>query len=239
MPQKVMLVVPVIGEHLYQERLKYLKSIGMEVAVSVIEKGSSSIESSYDTAFSVPDTLRKIVEAEEKGYQAVVIDCFDDPALQPAREKVDIPVIGPGLISMLTAISIGDRFTILTVTETMIPSFWHNIHAYGLGHKVASIRAVDIPVLELHEKKEEVLRQLVNHSVKAIKEDGASVLIIGCTGMAYLRKELQRKLKDKGYDIPVIDPILTALNYANMLINIELAQSKIAYRKPPMKERSV
>ena len=72
MPQKVMLVVPVIGEHLYQERLKYLKSIGMEVAVSVIEKGSSSIESSYDTAFSVPDTLRKIIEAEEKGYQAVV-----------------------------------------------------------------------------------------------------------------------------------------------------------------------
>ena len=235
---EIMLVIPVTGKGLYEERVKYLEKVGMDVDVSIIEKGSSSIECFYDTSLSVPDTLRKIEEAEKKGYKAVVIDCACDPALQPARERVDIPVLGPGQTSMLTAMSLGGRFSLLTVTKNVVGEYWHNIHAYGLSDNVASIKVIDVPVLDLHEKKDEVMRQLIERSIEAIEKDGASVLIIGCTGMAFLKDELQQRLKNKGYDIPIIDPILTTLNYAQMLIRLGLKQSRIDYMKPPEKERT-
>jgi len=233
-----MLVVPVTGKGLYQERLEYLRGVGMDVDVTVIEEGAPSIESFYDAAMSVPDTLKRIEEAEKKGYEAVVIDCWCDPGLEAAREKVDIPVIGPGQASMLTAMALGGRFSILGVTKNVVSHYWYNIHAYGLGHRAASVRIVDVPVLELHKHKQKVLQQLVDEGVKAIEEDGASVLIIGCTGLAFLRNDLERKLRDKGYQVPIIDSILTALNFAQMLVRSGLKQSRVEYMKPPTKTTS-
>jgi allantoin racemase len=235
MSSKIMLVVPVTGKDLYRERLEYLRGLGMDVSVTVIEEGAPSIESFYDAAMSVPDTLKRIEEAEKKGYEAVVIDCWCDPGLEAAREKVDIPVIGPGQASMLTAMALGGRFSVLGVTKNVVSHYWHNIHAYGLGDRVASVRIVDVPVLELHKHRKKVLRHLVEESVKAIEEDGAGVLIIGCTGLVFLKNDLERKLRDRGYEVPIIDSILAALNFAQMLVRSGLKQSRVEYMKPPTK----
>jgi allantoin racemase len=219
MSSRIMLVVPVTGKDLYRERLEYLKGLGMDVSVTVVQEGAPSIESFYDAAMSVPHTLKRIEEAEKKGYEAVVIDCWCDP----------------GQASMLTAMALGGRFSVLGVAKNVASHYWHNIHAYGLGDRVASVRIVDVPVLELHNRKKKVLRHLVDESVKAIEEDGAGVLIIGCTGLAFLKNDLERELRDRGYEIPIIDSILTALNFAQMLIRSGLKQSRVEYMKPPRK----
>ena len=39
-------------------------------------------------------TTQKVKWAEEKKYDAVIIDCFIDVALDAARELVNIPVVG-------------------------------------------------------------------------------------------------------------------------------------------------
>lgn len=99
-----------------------------------------------------------------------------------------------------------------------------------MGSKLASVRTINIPVLELldHDKaKEAILRE----AKKAVEEDGAHVIILGCAGMSPVIREIQHKL-----NIPVIDPGNTALKMAELLVSMNLSQSKKCFPKPPPKE---
>jgi len=49
--------------------------------------------------------------------------------------------------------------------------------------------------------------------------------------------DLSRMLKDRGYDIPVIDPTAASLKFAEALVTMGVKQSKITYMPPPEKER--
>jgi allantoin racemase len=236
--KKIKLVVPITSKEFQEEHKNAMKALGRGIEVIGVKRGSPSIESFYDTAFSVPATVLKVEEAEKEGFKAVVLDCFDDPGLHAAREKVDILVVGPGQASMLMAMALGDKFSIITITDTMISSFQHNAYTLGIERKLASVRAIGIPVLELSKRVNEVKERLFEESVKAIKEDGASVIILGCTGMLGIAKELYDRLKKEGYDVPVIDPLIAAISLAEALINMGVKHSRITYRKPPEKERS-
>lgn len=236
--KRIKLVVPITSKEFQEEHKKVMEAMNRGIEVAGVERGSSSIESFYDTAFSTPATILKVEEAEKEGFKAVVLDCFDDPGLHAAREKVDIPVVGPGQASMLMAAALGDKFSIITITDTMISSFQHNAYALGIERKLASVRAVGIPVLELSKRVNELKDRLFEESVKAIKEDGASVIILGCTGMFGMAKELQERLKKEGYDVPVIDPLMAAINLAEAFINMGIKHSRVTYRKPPEKART-
>ncbi|NIM45269.1 MAG: hydrogenase expression protein HupH, partial [Nitrososphaeria archaeon] len=83
-----------------------------------------------------------------------------DPALHGARELVDIPVIGPAEASMAMASIIGHKFSVVTVLQSVVPIFHNMVAAYGFRDRFASVRSIDIPVLEL-EKEEEVKEGLV------------------------------------------------------------------------------
>ena len=52
----------------------------------------SSIESSYDEYMAIPTYLEYTIDAEEEGYDAVILSCGSDPGLDALREAVKIPV---------------------------------------------------------------------------------------------------------------------------------------------------
>jgi allantoin racemase len=103
--------------------------------------------------------------------------------------------------------------------------------------KLASVRAVDIPVLEL-EDRAKTSEALVKQSIKAIEADNAHVIVMGCTGMAGLAKEVKDRLAKQGYNIPVLDPAFVALKMVEILVDMEASQSRLAYPRPPEKERT-
>ncbi len=66
-------------------------------------------------------------------------------------------------------------------------------------------------------------------------EDGADTIIFGCTGMLGCADAVHEGLLKDGLDVPVIDPVPTAVNVAAALVRSRLAHSKRAYRRPPNK----
>jgi len=108
----------------------------------------------------------------------------------------------------------------------------------GLAGKLASVRAVNIPVLDLTDLKK-LTDALVDESIKAIEEDGAHAIVLGCTGMMGVADNLSETLKKKGYEVPVICPVDVAVKYLEMLIALDLKQSKKTYMPPPDKERNI
>ena len=73
-----------------------------------------AIESALDEAACVPPMLALVREAQDRGYDAVVIACFSDPGLDAAREATDLPVVGIQDAAMHLAAQLGYRFTVLT-----------------------------------------------------------------------------------------------------------------------------
>jgi allantoin racemase len=208
-----------------------------EVSCVGLDRGPASIESEFDEALAVPDTIAKIMEAEQEGIDAVVIDCMGDPGLEPAREVVNIPVVGAAQASMHLASMLAHNFSIVTVLDTLVPLFENTARVYGLESKLCSVRSVNIPVLELEEDQDRLISALVEESIKAVEEDGAHAIVFGCTGMKGCAAGLKVGLEALGYEnIPVIDPVIAAFKLAEAVVDLGVSHSKRTYPQPPQKE---
>jgi allantoin racemase len=207
-----------------------------EVSVVSIDRGPVSIESRCDKALAAPDTLAKAIEAEKEGVDAVICNCMCDTAVQEARELLSIPVIGPGETAMHVAALLGHRFSVIDILESWIPVVEQQAIEVGVERQLASVRAVNIPVAELRDEPR-VVAAMVEQSAKAITEDGAHVIIFGCTGMAGLAGHVGDGLRSKGITgVPVIDPAVIALKMAEALVDMGLSHSKRTYPVPPRKD---
>jgi len=212
-------------------------SPGTQISVARIDYGPASIECELDKAICVHSFLHKAQQAEAEGYDAIISDCYCDPAVKPARELLSIPVVGPAEASMHFAATLGHRFSVVTVLPNIVPTIEHLADQYGLDGKLASVRYVNIPVLELADKGK-LIDALHREMLAAIREDQAHVLVVGCTGMMGVARELQRRLKQDGYEVPVVDPVGASLKFAEALVSMGLKQSRLTAMPPPKKART-
>jgi len=208
---------------------------GCEVEVIFLDRGPASIESEYEEVLAAPDVVAKARDAEARGAEAVVVSCILDPGVPAAREQVSIPVLGPAQVSMLVAAMLGPRFSIVTVLERLIPPLHGLVNLYGHSERLASIRAIEVPVLDLRRNAPQVIKALASESIQAIEEDKAYGIILGCTALSGMGKSVQEVLRQRGYEVPVIDPTPTAIRLAAALAAAGLSHSKLAYPFPPEK----
>jgi len=208
---------------------------GCEVEVVFLDRGPASIESEYEEVVAAPDVVAKAKEAEAQGAGAVVVSCILEPGVPAAREQVSIPVLGPAQVSMHVAAMLSPSFSIVTVLDRLIPPLHGLVRLYGLSDRLASIRAIEVPVLDLRRNAPRVLEALVSESMQALDEDNAYAIILGCTALSGMGRVVQEALCQRGYDVPVIDPTLTAIKVAAALTDVGLSHSKLAYPFPPEK----
>jgi allantoin racemase len=233
---RILWINPVSGTSEFDEKIKKVlnsvKRNDVEVTVTSLSKGPPHLEyKSYEPLVLV-ETLEKIVEAERNGYDAVIIGCFDDPGLQEARELVNIPVIGPGEACMHIACTLGHKFSIVTVKKEALARLEDHVYMYGLEKKVASFRFINIGVMEMEKDPEKVYKTILREAKKAIEEDNAEVIVLGCTVETGFMDKLIEELK-----VPVVDATVVAFKFAEMLADLKkktgLSHSKVyGYRGP-------
>jgi allantoin racemase len=210
--------------------LQRLAAPGTDVDIVDVPNGPSSIESAYEEYLSVPGTLVHVQDAARKGYAGAIIGCFGDPGLDAARELVEMPVVGPAEASMLLACTLGHRFSVVTVLESVVPSLRLLAHRVGVSEKLASVRAVDIPVLELAKDRERSINRMIALGRRAVAEDGADTLALGCMSMGFLEAH---QIIASEVGVPVVNPVYAALKMLEALLGAGLRHSKRAYPLPP------
>ena len=236
---KIVYVVPGImtqtelGAEELERRKRFLQEhVGKDVLIDItdVEQGPSSIESAYEEYLSIPETVKKVVQAEKEGFDGVIVGCYGDPGLDAMREMVKIPVVGPGETSMLVASMLGHRFSIITVMDSVVPSLEKLARIVGVDGKLASVRAANIPILDLKKDIEMTKRRMIAESEKAMANERADVIILGCMSMAFMgvSEEMQEAL-----GIPVVNPAVVSLKVLEGLITAHLTHSKKAYPVPP------
>jgi len=86
--------------------------------------------------------IRNAIKAERLGYEAFVLGHFQEPGLLELRGAVDMPVIGLGEANLLAALSLGQRFGLVTIDPIFIP--WHDrqVRNYGFVDRYAGTTAL-------------------------------------------------------------------------------------------------
>ena len=172
------------------------------------------------------------LDAEKEGFAAVCIDTMSDSGVAALRSVLSIPVIGPGRTAMLTALSLGQKFSIVTMWQKWRHLYTKTISDLGIAHALASIRSIDVAPDNqalLGGKEEDIFPLLEAAALQAVEEDGAEVIILGSTTMHQSHGYLTEKL-----DVPVINPGPLTYKKVEMLLDSNLAHSRKAYPVSPV-----
>ena len=208
--------------------LNKIKGEHTELTVTCPPNGPLAIESSYDEAMCAPGVLELVKKANEEKYDAVILACFSDPALEQAREISDILVTGIEEISLHVAAMLGSKFTVLTMTDKRVPSKEAHVRRFKLEGSLASVRPLGMSVAEIEAYEKRACAQILKVAKEAAEKDGAEVIVLGCAGMAGYADVVRSDL-----GMEVIDPSSLALKVTEALVAAGVKQSKRGYYSYP------
>lgn len=192
--------------------------------------GPPSIEGYYDEVFSIPGIIAEMAKAT--AVDAFVIACFDDTGLDAARCATEAPVIGIGEAAFHLATLVAGKFSVVTTLARSVPAIEHNLTKYGLASRCAKVRASDVPVLDLELPGSKANRRISAEIARAIAEDKAEAVVLGCAGMADLAHALSLE-----HGIPVLDGVACAVRLAETVSALGLRTSKVGGYAAPLSKR--
>ena len=146
---KVLVVVPFpMSEENRLARAAQLETVqlgpGIEFHFRPVRAAPANYTSEHDSVLADVSILDACKSAQAEGYDAVCIDTMSDSGLAAARSVLDIPVIGPGRASMLVALMLGERFSILIMWDRWRHLYRKTIAELGLGARCASVRSIGV-----------------------------------------------------------------------------------------------
>jgi allantoin racemase len=157
--------------------------------------------------------ITEVVYRHSADYDAIVIGCFYDVGLREAREVSRKAVVtAPCQSSLVFASHLGNTFSVLVGRKKWIPRMEENIRVYGYEHSMASMRSLDLGVLEFQKDPNKTAEIMLEQGRKAVEEDNAEVLILGCTIEFGFHEKMQEEL-----GVPVIDAVAAPFKMAEML----------------------
>lgn len=205
---------------------------GTEVVAMNPADGPSSIEGRYDEAFATPGLLRLVRQGDAEGYDGFVIACADDPGLLAAREVARGPVVGHTEAAAVLAARVCSGFSIVTTLSRSVPVFHELMHRYGMSSLCRSVRASDVPVLELDRPGSGARERVRGEVEAALRDDAAECILLGCAGMADLAGYLSSTT-----GAPVIDGVSAGVKLAEALVGLKLVTAKTgSFARPRVKD---
>ena len=179
---------------------------GPEIVCTTLDGGPYGVESQADVD-SVTMPLRRLVESDN-GSAAFVIACYSDPGLHVCREGTDRPVFGIAECGVLTAMTRAETFGVIAIAQRSIRRHIRYLRQMGLMDRLAGERPLNMSVAETA-SGDGTLAKMIEVGRALKDEDGAGAIVMGCAGMARLRRPLEDAL-----GIPVIDPTQAAVAMA-------------------------
>lgn len=211
---------------------RQVASQGTEIIAVTSAFGPVSIEGYYDEAMAVPGMLQAI--QAEADFDAVVIACFDDTGLDAARCVTDKPVIGIGEAGYRVAAMLSNKFSVVTTLGRSVPALEHNLLRYGMERQCIRVRSSEIPVLALEEEGSSAFDTIALEIERAITEDRAEAIVLGCAGMVDLADALSRK-----FAIPVLDGVTCAVSLCESLVRLQAKTTRQGGYAPPPENKLI
>jgi len=171
-----------------------------------VADGPEAIESAEDEAAAVGPVV-ELARFQEPNYDAYIIGCFGDVAIDALRSRIRIPVIGPARATYSIAGAAFPSFAILSLNSGFVPEERTFVERLGVADRVSGIEAVDLSVQAIIDDPDAALSR-----IRALTERLDPVAIVpGCMSMAFLLEE--RSVTEIGR-ARVVNPLRCAVRVA-------------------------
>jgi len=164
---------------------------------------------SYE-AIMTRGVVRAARAASKEGFDAMAIGCFYDVALHDAREISGEMVVSASCEAACEiASNLANRFGIIVGRRKWVHQMEGIVHGYGHAHRLTGFYPVDLGVTDFQKDHAQTARRLIAAGRKAVEQDYAEALILGCTMEMGFYKDVE-----KAVGVPVIDAAIAALKRA-------------------------
>jgi allantoin racemase len=183
-------------------------------------------------------TIDGALRAADRGFDAVFINTVGDYGLEALRSALRVPVVGAGQATMLTAASLGKRFSIVTIWPPSLRYLYEDllltygltgycaaIHHTSSDAQLASLQDDENFVTKMRRGEKNTLNRIIDLCKKTMEQDRADTIMLGCTCMAPIADRVAASC-----EAPVLNPLTTGYKFTEMLLSLGLAQSRLAYR---------
>jgi len=199
---------------------------GTTIEAVTVPFGLPLIVSRADWLVAGPAILAAL-SARRGGFDAAVIAVFGDPALDAAKELLDVPVLGISEAAFHAAAMLGRRFGVVSFTAALRPMFEECLAHHGLAARCAGFRMgpPDASYPDgFGEREKATLLALVRASVE---QDGAEAVILAGGPLAGLAPVLQPEI-----GVPLVDGTAAAVRLAAALAGLAPAARPRRVRAP-------
>ncbi len=200
---------------------------------STARRGVASIESNVEEVWGTVAVLEQVRAGEADGISGYVVACFGDTGLAAAKEAAVGPAVGMTEAALFTAACLAARFTIITLPPRTREQSRRVLRETGLADR-CTVRAIDVLVSELADESVLTFDAMLGEARRAITEDAAEAIVLGCAGLADLVAPLQEAL-----GVPVIDGVAAGVKMVEGLLAQGLTTSTLGTYAPKHETRTV
>ena len=232
-PMRLLIINPNNSESvtaLIEAEARRSASPGTQITMQTAAFGVAYIETRFEALIGAYATAQRAAE-HHAGHDAVIVAAFGDPGLAGLREVLPVPVLGMTESALATACLLGHRFSIVAISQRIQAWYREVVEANGLIGRLASIRALDRPLASIGNVQDEHADALRVLCERAVREDGAEVIVLAGAPLAGLARSLHGQLP-----VPVVDGVSSAVRHAETLVALQPGKAvEGSFAPPPLK----
>lgn len=204
-----------------------------QIEVVTAAAGVAYIETRFEALLGA-HAAAELSACHHKDFDAVIIAAFGDPGLQALREVLPVPVVGMTQAALASALLLGQRFSVIAISQRIQTWYREVIHSYGMAGNLASIRALNRPLAGINQVQQDHGPALLELAEQAVEQDGADVIVLAGAPLAGLARSLAGRLP-----VPVVDGVSSAVQHAQSLVRLAPGlHARGSFAAPPAKDHA-
>ncbi|MFJ4457231.1 aspartate/glutamate racemase family protein [Pseudomonas sp. NPDC089392] len=213
------------------EQARAVAAPGTEIIGLTPWFGAESVEGNFESYLAAIAVMDRVL-AYEGPYDAVIQAGYGEHGREGLQELLNVPVVDITDAAASTAMYLGHAYSVVTTLDRTVPLIEDRLKLSGLYDRCASVRASGLAVLELEADPQRAVEAIVEQAERAVRDDKAEVICLGCGGMAGLDEQIRQRT-----GVPVVDGVSAAVTIAESLVRMGLSTSKVrTYATPRAKK---
>lgn len=202
-------------------------SPGTTVEVLTAPFGVAYIETRFEALIGAYATAQLAAEHHQR-FDAVVVAAFGDPGLAGLREALPCPVTGLTESALASACLLGNRFSIVAISQRIGAWYRETVQSYGLEGRLASIRGLDEPLADIGTVQGDQGERLIALAERCVSDDGADVIVLAGAPLAGLARTLSGRLP-----VPTVEGVSSAMHHVETLVSLRPGNARLGSFAPP------
>jgi len=202
-------------------------SPGTQIEVVTASFGVAYIETRFEAVIGAYAVAQLAAEHHAR-FDAVIVAAFGDPGLAGLREALPCPVTGLSEAALSSACLLGQRFSIVAISQRIRAWYRETVQHCGLDGRLASIRGLDEPLVDIGSVQADQGERLVQLAERCVDDDGADVIVLAGAPLAGLARSLRGRLP-----VPVVDGVSSAVRHAETLVALQPGRAQRGSFAPP------